>query len=313
MARVLPTALVIGVLAATAAAFALTERAKLALSPIYATQVTALFSPACASPCRLGTPAATVSFKLRVAEQVTVWIQRGNELVDTLAESKAFPRRRRLAFTWTGLTPAGTFVPDGAYRPYVKLERSHRTIALPNRIVLDTKAPVIAVKHPVYPIISPDGDGHADSVRIPYRLDKPAHAVLLVGQQRVVTTYRQPLRGTLVWDGKLGNPARAVPPGRYTLYVSAVDRAGNTAKPFPFAVVTVRYVSLGRSRIAVAPGRRFALRVSADAPHVRWLLHGRTGTARPGTLRIRAPKTPGTYRLYVEAAGHAARATVVVG
>jgi hypothetical protein len=46
---------------------------------------------------------------------------------------------------------------------------------------------------------------------------------------------------------------------------------------------------------------------------VRWQLHGRSGVARAGTLRIRAPKKPGVYHLYVTAAGHSAVATVVVG
>ena len=60
-------------------------------------------------------------------------------------------------------------MPDGVYMPVVKLLRSHRTIVLPSEIRLDTKPPVITVKHPQYPIISPDGDGHHDVVHVPYR------------------------------------------------------------------------------------------------------------------------------------------------
>ena len=149
-------------------------------------------------------------------------------------------------------------LPDGTYKPYVKLLRSHRTIAIPSPIILDTKPPVITVKHPIYPVISPDGDGHADVVRVPYRVNEPAHAILRVGSEQVVLTYRKPLRGTLTWTGKLGRPPRPAKPGRYVLYVSAVDVAGNVSKPYPFAIVQVRYVVLARStrhRRARAPVR----------------------------------------------------------
>jgi hypothetical protein len=313
LARVLSTALVLAVLAATAAAFAITERAKLARSPIYATNVTKLFSPDCAVPCPLGSGSAVVSFKLRTRERLTVWIQRGSTRIATLVSGRVFPRGKRLSFDWSGVAGAGTLFSDGTYKPYVKLERSHRTIAIPSLIVLDTKPPVITVKHPVYPVISPDGDGHADVVRVPYRVSEKAHAILLVGSQRVLLTYRQPLKGTLVWTGKLGTPPHPARQGRYVLYIAALDLAGNESKPYPFAIVQVRYVVLARPRVTVAPGHRFAIRVSTDAPKVSWRLHGRSGVARKGTLHFRAPRTPGTYRLYVFAAGHAARCMVVVG
>ena len=305
-------ALVLAVLAATALAFAITERAKLARSPIFATNVTKVFSPECATPCTLGYGVATVSFKLRTRERLTVWIQHGSTRVSTLVSGRVFPRTKRLSFEWSGVTAAGTVLPDGTYKPYVKLERSHRTIAIPSPILLDTKPPVITVKHPIYPVISPDGDGHADVVRVPYRVSEPAHAILRVGSQQVVLTYRKPLKGTLVWTGKLGRPPHPARQGRYVLYVSALDAAGNELKPYPFAIVQVRYIVLARPRVTVAPGRRFAIRISTDAPKVRWRLHGRSGVAKKGTLHFRAPRTPGTYRLYVFAAGHAARCLVVV-
>jgi hypothetical protein len=69
---------------------------------------------------------------------------------------------------------------------------------------------------------------------------------------------------------------------------------------------------LARTRVVVRPGGRFALRVSTDAPRVSWRLNGRSGVQRSGTLHFRAPKTAGVYRLYVLAAGHAAKCTVVV-
>ena len=45
---------------------------------------------------------------------------------------------------------------------------------------------------------------------------------------------------------------------------------------------------------------------------VSWRMAGRHGESHSHTLRLRAPAKPGAYRLYVEAAGHAAKAFVVV-
>ena len=60
------------------------------------------------------------------------------------------------------------------------------------------------------------------------------------------------------------------------------------------------------------PGGRFAILALSDAEQVSWLFNRRRGVARPGTLRFKAPKKPGVYRLYVTAAGHSDKAIVVV-
>ena len=188
-------------------------------------------------------------------------------------------------------------------------QNSHRTIVLPSKIRLDTVPPVIAVKHPQYPIFSPDGDGHHDFFRIPYRVSEPAHAILLVRGRQVLFTRGQKLTGVLVWNGKVrgakGKLVRATP-GRYLLSIAAEDRAGNRSKSFPFAIAQIRYVVLARTRVSVRAGATFALRVSTDAPTVAWRLNRASGTERSGTLHFRAPRKPGIYHLYVSAAGHAA-------
>jgi hypothetical protein len=171
---------------------------------------------------------------------------------------------------------------------------------------------VITVRHPQYPILSPDGDGRRDSFTVPYRIDERAHAILAVRGTRVELTKSQKQAGELHWNGKLGVPPRPVRPGRYLLTVAARDEAGNQSKPFPFAIAQVRYITLARDRVVVRPGGKFALRVSADTPSVHWTLHGRSGTQRTGTLRFRAPKSAGVYRLYVTAGTHSAKCTVVV-
>jgi hypothetical protein len=322
LARALSVAFVLALLAATAVAFAITEGAKLQPSPISRTDVTKVFSPS-ATLIRVGTATygtrnATIRFKLRSAEKVDVWIEDddGNR-VSTLLSGRSFPRGHMVVALWNGFTDVGTVAATGTYRPVVKLEHSHRTIVLPNPIKLDLVPPKITVPKIPHRVISPDGDGHADTFSAPYRLSEPAHAILRVlpaGEahaQQVEVSRFQRLTGTLVWNGKFkGEPAK---PGNYVLYASAQDTAGNLAKGRPFAIVQVRYIVLARNRVVVRPGAKFAIRVSTDAPVVQWTLHGRSGSLPRGTLHLRAPKSPGVYHLYVQAAGHAAQATVVVG
>jgi hypothetical protein len=301
LARVLSTAFVVVLLCATAGAFALTQGAKLELSPIFRTNVGKVFSP--------GEGGAPVEFSLRKGDRMTVWVERNGKRVATISPGRHVPAGRvRLMFE--GFTETGRVLPDGVYSPVVHLAQQHKTIRLPNRIRLDSKPPVITVKHPQHAIISPDGDRRKDVFRARYTLNEPAHAILYVNHRRVLYTLRKPLSGELHWNGKFG--ARAARPGNYLLEASATDEAKNRAKPTPFAIVQVRYVALGRKRVIARPGGRFAIRVSTDAPTVRWTLHGRTGLARRGTLRLRAPRSKGVFKLYVSANGHAAKATVVV-
>lgn len=311
MARALSTATVLGLLAATAVAFAITERAKLGRSPIAGTFVTSLFSPRGQTK-----KVAVVRFRLRTSERLSVWIEDGHGAnVRTLLDTRTLRKGAHVDLVWDGFAADGELQPDGVYTPVVKLVRSHRTIVLPNPIRIDTKPPVIVVRHPLYPVLSPDGDGHGDMFRVPYRIDERAQAILALRTPKrditVELTRTQKPVGELEWNGKVhSTPLR---PGRYVLTVSARDLAGNVAKPVPFAVAAIRYVALGRKRVVVPPGGRFAIRVSTDAPTVHWRLHGRSGTAKRGTLHLRAPKTAGVYFLYVFVANHAARSAVVVG
>jgi hypothetical protein len=301
LARVLSTAFVVALLCATASAFALTQGAKLERSPIYRTHVGKVFSP--------GRGTAPVEFSLRKGDRVTVWVDRDGKRAATISPGRRF-RAGRVGLVFDGFTETGRVLPDGVYEPVVHLAQSHKTIRLPNTIRLDSKPPSIAVKHPQHAIISPDGDGRKDVFRTPYKVSEPAHAILYVNHRRVLYTLRKPLSGELHWNGKFGG--RAARPGNYLLEASATDVAANSAEPKPFAIVQVRYVALGRKRVIARPGGRFAIRVSTDAPTVRWKLHGRTGVARRGTMHLRAPRSRGVFKLYVIANGHAAKAAVVV-
>lgn len=308
MARFGSIALVLVLLAATAAAFALTEGAKLERSPIYAPHIDPIFSPDGTAK-----PVAHVEFRVRPSERIDVWIAnaRGDRVGD-LVTNHDVRANGVVSLVWDSITPSGIAAPDGVYHPVVKLQNSHRTIELPSDIRLDTKPPQITVRHPQYPIISPDGDGRADVFRIPYHLDEPAHAVLLLRGHQVVFTRSRKETGELVWAGRAPETHKPLPPGRYVLEVAAQDTAGNRSKGFPFAIVQVRYVQLARARVVVRPGGRFALRVSTDAPTVAWRLNGRSGVEPRGTLHFRAPRKAGVYRLYVSTGSHAATCAVVV-
>jgi hypothetical protein len=306
VARQLSTAFCVALLAATAGAFALTQGAKVELVPIYRTHVDKVFSP----ECNCATSVARIDFSLRKRDRLTVWIDHGGDRVRTLVPGRTYPRGR-VTLQFDGIDDRGFTLPDGAYRPVVHLSSEHRTIALPNTITLDTAPPVVHSKHRIYTHISPDGDGHNDVFRVHYSVSEPAHGILLVDHHQVAFTYRKPLAGELVWNGRIdGHVAR---PGNHVVEISAQDVAGNRAKPFPIAVVAVRYVALGRTRILVRPKKRFAVLVLADAPRVSWLFNRGRGTAGHGTLRLRAPAKPGVYRLYVSAGGHSVKALVVVG
>ena len=306
MARVLSTAFCVALLAATAGAFALTQGAKTELIPIYKTHVDKVFSP----DCGCTTSVAKIDFRLRKKDRLTVWLEHDGRRVRTLVPGRTYPRGWvRLEFD--GIGDSGLTLPQGDYRPVVHLAREHRTIELPNTIVLDTTPAVVHVRHRIYTHISPDGDGRNDSFKIHYSVSEPAHGILLVDHRQVAFSYRKPLKGVLVWNGKIDG--RLARPGNHVLEISAQDVAGNRTKPFPFAVVTVRYVALGRTRILARPRGRFAVLVLADALRVDWLFNRGRGSAQPGTLRLRAPAKTGVYRLYVTAGAHAAKALVVVG
>ncbi len=306
MSRVLSAAIVLALLAATAVAFAITESAKLERSPVMGTRVTPLFSPSGVTQ-----KTAQVKFRLRTRERIEAWIQDGEgNRVRVLQAPRTFNRGSHLALVWNGFTDSGLLVPDGVYAPVVKLISSHRVLVLPSPIRLDTKPPVITVRHPQYPILSPDGDGRRDSFTVRYRTNERAQGILAVRGTRVELTHSRQPDGELHWNGKLNG--RSVHPGRYLMTVAARDEAGNESKPYPFAIAYVRYIALGRERVVVPPGGKFALRVSTDVPFVHWTLRGRSGTQRTGTLHFTAPKSAGVYRLYVTAGSHAAKCVVVV-
>jgi hypothetical protein len=308
VARFAPAALVAALLVATAAAFAYAERLKLTPSPILGTQVPVkLFSPT----CDCDTATTHILFRLRRRDRVTVTIINGDgDVVRTLVTDQPRPRSRVVDVIWNGLDDAGEVLPDGTYRPRVKLALNRRTIVLPNPIRVDTKAPTVEVTSIKPTVISPDADGRSDRARISYRVDERAHVSVYVDGTRALRKAGSKPEGTMDWFGKVGG--ERLPVGSYRVAAVARDLAGNLSARTPATVVVLRYIALGRKRIEVTAGQRFALLVSADANRVEWRLAGRTGSVAPGTIRIRAPRVPGRYTLTLREHGHAVRAAVIV-
>jgi hypothetical protein len=295
---------------ATTVAFAVSEAAKTEIVPIYATQVTKVFSPIC-DPSVCASRVATVAFKLHRREYLEVWVESAGKRVATLVHGRSFPRGPvRLAFD--GLAGrSATVLPDGTYWPVVHLRSEHRTITLPNPIRLVTAPPRVAPPtHLLRATISPNGDGRHDAIEIPYTLSGPAHAVLFVDGRQAGFTRRQKRSGEIVWNGKIAGQLQ--PPGRYRLALASQDEAGNRSAATWLGDVAISYLRLGRKVIVLHPQRRFALFVLTDSARISWLLGDRRGRSRHHTLLLRAPGRSGVYRLRVTAGGRTVIASVVV-
>ena len=298
--------LVVALLAATAAAFALTQGLKNQPAGIFGTKVPhPVFSPVCG--CKTDT--ASVTFKLREPDRLDVAVVDGSDrVVRTIERDRAYDQGP-VDIEWDGRDDAGQVLPEGEYKPRIRLRGDRTTYTLPNPIRIDVTPPRLElVTRPT--VISPDGDGRGDRATFRYRLSEPGRGMLFVnGKRRVLKLFAR-TEDSVVWNGKVGG--RALPPGTYSVRLAAFDPARNvSARTRPIQVV-IRYVALGRKRITVTAGARFALRVSSDAGRVRWSLGGRTGLARPGTLRLRAPLQKGRFTLTISANGHSARAAVFV-
>lgn len=306
MARIASTVLVVALLAATAAAFVLTQGLKSQPSPIRGTQVDDVFSPVCA--CE--TETAAISFRLRESDRIDAAIvdERG-EIVRTLERGARY-EAGPVALRWDGRDDAGRVLPEGSYKPRIRLREEHSTIVLPSPIEIDVTPPAVTSAAASPLVISPDADRRRDSLLVRYELDEAARALLFVdGVKRVETRFPRE-EDSLRWYGRVDG--RPVEQGTYVLTLSARDPAGNVGEAVRFRPLVVRYVALGRDRIVVTVGARFAVRISSDAERVRWRLGRRGGSAAPGTLTLRAPLQKGRFTLTVTANGHPARAAVLV-
>jgi hypothetical protein len=300
VARHLRTILVLAVLAATAAAFVVTEDLKLEPDPIARPRIDPTVSPV----CRCDHQSARISFRLRAEDVLTLTIadRAGNVVRTLLREARFQPGNHQ--FGWDGRDQMGRVVPDGRYQPRVELQRLNRTIDFARRITLDTSRPSIRVVNVSRRMLSPDGDGRGDAITIRYRASEPSNVVLLVNGKRRIRT-RPRSDGAIRWA-----PSR-LRPGLERLQLVAVDAAGNRRAAQPF-YVRVRYLEVTPTRLRARPRKLITVRVGTDFPRYAWRIGRRTGSARRHTLRLRAPAKPGRYRLRISAGGRHDTTVVLV-
>jgi FlgD Ig-like domain len=305
-ARLAPVALVAALLVATSAAFVVTEKLKLTRNPIVGPTVDKTFSPVC--DCE--TASAAIRFRLRNADRVSVEIVDGSgDVVRELARSR--PQGRTfVSYVWDGRDGDGHVVDEGTYRPRIHLDQERRTIVMPNRIRVDTTPPRVESFTARPLVISPDGDGRFDRAKLRYRVSERASVELFVGGIRALRRLGTRTTGTMDWFGVAGG--ERLREGPHELRLVARDLAGNLGPRSGSRTVRIAFLALGRDRVVTRPGGRFAILAISQARTLRWALGGRSGAARPGTLRLRAPDEPGRYTLQVEANGHVKRAAVVV-
>ncbi|HET7855852.1 MAG TPA: FlgD immunoglobulin-like domain containing protein [Gaiellaceae bacterium] len=317
MKRLLPIAIVVALLVATAAAFAVTERLKLEDSPILNTRLDTLVSPVC-TVCRPVAREAQIRFRLRTEDELTIDIlDADGEVVRNDLVSGRY-RPAFLRFSWDGRDRSGRVVPDGLYRVRLTLEGEDRTLEFPTEIRVDATAPTIenvAVRPFVF---SPDGDGRADQVNVAYRFSEGAYPVLYVDGRRRPPGFRRRPIGVVQWYALVNG--RGLPAGTHRLALAAQDQVGNLSPSTREFTVRIRYVELRRSRYVVRAGSRARLRVSTDASSVRYRLAG-PGGIFGGRVRARgsvravvfsAPQRPGRYVLTVRANGRLDRAALIV-
>ena len=308
--RLLPTALVLALLAGSAVAFAVSEGLKLQKRPITPTDITKVFSPVCKCP----QAKATIKLRLLRRDTITLTIvDSSGKAVRTLVDHRRFNHGLH-HFTWDGRDDAGKVLLEGSYRPKVEFADIHRTFVLPNPIHIDVTPPRLKVVSVAPRVFSPDGDGRADAILVRYRVSEHAHVLLLANGRQRVRTLRGPLQGSLTWNGS--SRGRKLPPRTYTLTLIAVDPAGNRSAPVPAGAVTLRYLSMPSAVFRAGKGATIRVPVDTDATVVRWTLRRGSSVVAQGrggrAALVRAPKKPGTYVLVLDASGHRLRATLLV-
>jgi len=310
--------LALALVGGTTAAFVVTERLKLERSPVTAPRFDKVFSPVCECPQSM----ARLTLRLRKGDRIdAVIVDRKGKPVRMLATGERHGRGD-VTFLWDGRADAGEVVPDARYRLRIHLRAQRRTILLPNTVLVDTKPPQLELLEVSRSVISPDGNGVNDRLRIVYRSNEKAGALLLVDGSAIIEgRARPPGRSTLFWRGTIGGaPAET---GVYELSLRVRDTAGNLSRPAEAGPVRIRFVELLKDVLAVPRGGLLRFRVVTDAFPYSWSLaydtrHGQElrmeAAERRNAVAVRIAKDaiPGDYELEVEAVGHDDTAVVSI-
>lgn len=230
----LPAFFVVLLLAATAAAFVRTQQQKLKPSPLHVVHVDELFSPV----CRCSTSHATISLRVRTRSRITLTVvNEQGQVVRRLLVSRRL-RARSVVAEWNGRDDENRLVPDGVYRPRLRVAAERRTFQLENQIRVDTVPPTATIVDVQPRVLKPIGDGRARRVSVRYRLSERAQPFLYVNELLRVRGFSRKREGKLDWYVKVNSrPARRV---GYRLRIGARDDAGNLSRRGRTVVIRAR-------------------------------------------------------------------------
>ena len=174
-------------------------------------------------------------------------------------------------------------MPDGDYRPRVRLADAHKTITFPNEMRVDTERPRVERFSVSRRVVSPDGDGRADGVSVSYRLSERGRVRLLVNGKTRVRKRGQAPNGAVQWFGKFRGPLGAA---RASTGSSSSPSTTPAIAPSALSAgpVRVRYIELGLDSIGSARARASACG-SAPTPAA-------TAGCSPAAAE---PRRPGTW------------------
>jgi hypothetical protein len=244
-----------------------------------------------------------LSFYLQYrADDVAVYvIDRGGDIVATLATGRHLPIGKRVYFNWRGRQDTGGVAPDGAYHFRVALIHQGRTFDLATQSgALLTVSVTTVLPHPVVDSVSPQlipapglrgatirysGNENRGGTIVLYRTDLP-------GTARVVKSFQTQWSGhTAFWDGTIHQ--RPAPAGTYLVGLDVTDATCNSgyfpvvnpppAGTTPHAGVTVRYLAAQPQLEPVVAGSRATVYVDSRRRLYNWTLT-RAGARKPAII-----------------------------